>query len=38
MRINLYSFQSLGDLNKDYPFYYIGTDFLKYRSLSKKYK
>ena len=38
MNINLYSLQSLEKLNKDYPFYYIGTDFLKYNILSKKFK
>ncbi len=38
MNINLYSLQNLKNINKDYPFYYIGTDFLKYKTISLKYK
>ena len=38
MNINLYSLKNLENLNTSYPFYYIGSDFIKYDTLSKKYK
>ena len=38
MQFALYSFENIKNLNKNYPFYYIGTDVLKYDILSKKFK
>ncbi len=38
MQINLYCFRNNINLEKNKSFYYIGTDFLKYDYLSKKYK
>ena len=38
MQINLYCFSNNINLEKNKSFYYIGTDFLKYDYLSKKYK